>query len=233
MTTDFIEVYENALNKEFCQELISKFEKSNKKIPGRTGNGINKNEKDSTDITISVEPEWLHFNNKIVDITLNYFAKYIKKYLFLLTGSLSLYLPNDNGENIKLTKEILETFDEKTLRALAETVYYIGNINMQKYDKGKGGYHHWHSEIYPKAGDKDRNALHRVLFFIYYLNDVEEGGETSFYYQDKNFKPIAGNLLIAPCGFTHTHKGHIPTSNDKYILTSWILYKKSEDIFGY
>lgn len=231
--TDFIETYENAISKEFCEQLISKFEKSNKKVPGRTGNGVNIKEKDSTDITISIEPEWQNFNNKIVDITLNCFTKYIKKYLFLLTGSLSLYLPNPaTGENIKLTKELLETFDEETLRALAETVYYIGNINLQKYDKGKGAYHHWHSEVYPKAGDKDRNALHRVLLFLYYLNDVEEGGETSFYYQEKSFKPKAGTLLIAPCGFTHTHKGHVPVSDDKYILTSWILYRKAEDIFG-
>ncbi|GIW21157.1 MAG: prolyl 4-hydroxylase subunit alpha [Candidatus Sericytochromatia bacterium] len=230
---DFIEKYENAISKEFCQQLILKFEKSNKKSPGRTGQGININEKDSLDITISLEPEWKHFNDKIVDITLKYFTQYVRKYIFLLTGSISLFLPDPKtGKNIKLTKELLETFNDNTLRALIETLYYVGNINLQKYDKGKGGYHHWHSEIYPKAGDKERTALHRVVLFMYYLNDVKEGGETVFYYQEKSFKPTAGTMLIAPCGFTHTHKGNIPISDDKYILTSWILFKKSEDIFG-
>jgi hypothetical protein len=64
------------------------------------------------------------------------------------------------------------------------------------------------------------------------LNDVEEGGETEFYYQDKKIKPKAGRMVIAPSGFTHTHRGNVPTSNDKYILTSWVLFNPAEHIFA-
>ena len=38
--------------------------------------------------------------------------------------------------------------------------------------------------------------------------------------------------VIAPAGFTHTHRGNVPTSGDKYIATSWILYQRAEALFG-
>jgi hypothetical protein len=66
---------------------------------------------------------------------------------------------------------------------------------------------------------------------MYYLNDVEEGGETEFFYQGKKLAPRAGSLVIAPAGFTHTHKVHVPRSGDKYILTSWLLYQRAEKLF--
>ena len=62
----------------------------------------------------------------------------------------------------------------------------------------------------------------RLLFFILYLNDIEEGGETEFLYFKRRVKPQKGRLLLAPCGFTHYHRGNPPLSGDKYILTSWV-----------
>ena len=41
-----------------------------------------------------------------------------------------------------------------------------------------------------------------------------------------------GRLIIAPAGFTHTHKGHVPASGDKYIATSWILFRRAEELFA-
>jgi len=63
---------------------------------------------------------------------------------------------------------------------------------------------------------------------LYYLNDVEEGGETEFHYQDMKVKPKKGSLIIFPAGFTHTHKGNIPLSDEKYVVTSWLMYNKAE-----
>jgi quercetin dioxygenase-like cupin family protein len=67
---------------------------------------------------------------------------------------------------------------------------------------------------------------------MFYLNDVDEGGETEFYYQQQKVKPVKGRMVIAPAGFTHTHRGNKPESNDKYILTSWVLFKPSEHLFS-
>ncbi|MEC7470920.1 MAG: 2OG-Fe(II) oxygenase, partial [Pseudomonadota bacterium] len=32
--------------------------------------------------------------------------------------------------------------------------------------------------------------------------------------------------------FTHTHRGQIPVSDDKYILTSWVLFNRAEQLYG-
>ena len=55
----------------------------------------------------------------------------------------------------------------------------------------------------------------RVLLFMFYLNDVEEGGETEFYYQNRKIAPKKGSMVVAPGYFTHTHRGNKPVSNDK------------------
>ena len=67
-----------------------------------------------------------------------------------------------------------------------------------------------------------RGSRDRVLAWMLYLNDVDEGGETEFLYQHVRFKPKRGDFLVWPGGFTHTHRGNPPISNDKYICTGWV-----------
>jgi len=80
------------------------------------------------------------------------------------------------------------------------------------------GYHVWHTE------NMGRNSCNRLLTYILYLNDVEEGGETEFLYYGKRIKPTAGTILLWPAGFTHVHRGNPPLSGEKYILTGWVEY---------
>ena len=67
--------------------------------------------------------------------------------------------------------------------------------------------------------------MSRYLVFILYLNDVEEGGETSFLFKEEGeddffkVKPKAGTLVMHPASWPYIHKGHMPISNDKYIYT--------------
>ena len=65
--------------------------------------------------------------------------------------------------------------------------------------------------------------MHRVLAFMTYLNTVEEAG-TEFKFQ--NFKATAkkGKTLIWPTDFTHTHRGVISLSKEKYIITGWLSF---------
>ena len=71
-----------------------------------------------------------------------------------------------------------------------------------------------------------------MFVFIFYLNDVEEGGETGFLFKDEDtndffkVKPEAGKLIIHPASWPYIHKGYMPKSDDKYILTTWLLYNK-------
>jgi len=88
---------------------------------------------------------------------------------------------------------------------------------VQKTEIG-GGYHQWHFE------SSERATSQRVMAWMVYLNDVEEGGETEFLYQHMRVKPKAGTLLLWPAGYTHTHRGNPPLSNSKYIITGWVEY---------
>jgi hypothetical protein len=94
------------------------------------------------------------------------------------------------------------------------------NIYMWKVQKSVvgQGYHVWHYE-----GDT-RITCNRLLAWILYLNDVEEGGETEFLYYPKRIKPKAGTLILWPSAFTHTHRGNPPMSNTKYIVNGWVEY---------
>lgn len=93
----------------------------------------------------------------------------------------------------------------------------IAKIKFQK-TKPCEGYHTWHFE----CGEKFNSG--RLLFFIFYLNDVEEGGETEFLYQSLRVKPKQGTLVIAPASYTHTHRGNPPLVGTKYIVTGWVEF---------
>jgi hypothetical protein len=67
---------------------------------------------------------------------------------------------------------------------------------------------------------------------MFYLNDVEQGGETDFFYPNIKLKPKKGTMVIAPAGFTHTHRGNKPISDNKYILTSWVLFNPAKLIYA-
>jgi len=81
------------------------------------------------------------------------------------------------------------------------------------------GYHVWHAETDIPAHSK------RILAYILYLNDIDEGAETEFLYYRKRIAPKQGSLLIFPAHFTHTHRGNTNLSDqDKYILTGWFSF---------
>ena len=89
----------------------------------------------------------------------------------------------------------------------------------------KGGYPYWHCELHPSPGDYGE-SLHRVALWTIYLNDNFSEGETEFLYQRRRIVPKRGSVLIAPTAFTHTHRGYMPKGGDKYIATSWVLFRR-------
>ena len=97
--------------------------------------------------------------------------------------------------------------------------YGIVSIKIQKTLLCEG-YHIWHYE------DGSRRYQNRLATFVLYLNDVEEGGETEFLYYPKRIKPKQGKLILWPAGYTHTHRGNPPISNEKYIVTGWLEYNR-------
>ena len=40
----------------------------------------------------------------------------------------------------------------------------------------------------------------------------------------RKVKPEVGKLIIHPASWPYIHKGYMPESDDKYILTTWLCY---------
>jgi hypothetical protein len=59
-----------------------------------------------------------------------------------------------------------------------------------------------------------------------YLNDVTDHGETEFYYQNLKVTPQKGKTVIWPADWTHTHRGIVSPTQDKYIVTGWFDYSE-------
>jgi len=93
----------------------------------------------------------------------------------------------------------------------------IYSIRLQRTLPGEG-YHVWHSE------DAGQQVKGRILAYMLYLNDDFEGGETEFLYLKTRIKPRKNRLLLWPAGFTHTHRGNMPLSGEKYIITGWVEF---------
>ena len=100
-----------------------------------------------------------------------------------------------------------------------ETLGIYDGIKFQKTEPGQG-FHGWHSEFGSIISERSR-----VLVFSLFLNDIEEGGETEFLYQNLRVRPKAGRFAIWPAGYTHIHRGNPPLKDDKYIITSWVQLK--------
>lgn len=93
------------------------------------------------------------------------------------------------------------------------------HVKMQRTPP-RGGYHVWHSEL------SDISAIHRVLAWIIYLNDVPEGeGETEFLWQKRRVRPEIGKCIIWPAHFTHLHRGNPVYTCYKYVVTGWFVYR--------
>ena len=91
------------------------------------------------------------------------------------------------------------------------------HYNTQKYPIG-GGFKIWHYENDFKTFNYDR-----CLVFMTYLNDVKDGG-TSFKYQNIDIPAKKGLTLIWPAYWTHTHKGIVSKTKEKYIVTGWFNF---------
>jgi hypothetical protein len=231
MMDDFIGIYDGALTAEQCAHILERFEASDKVVRGRTGAGVDLSKKDSWDLTLASHPEWRDVANLMMTAVRKHLLDYVDRYRALVLGALAPMVEHPaTREPVALS---LDNFDEcgrPHLDALVQAMYRCGPINLQKYLRASGGYHHWHSEIYPQNASCE--SLHRVLLFQFYLNDVADGGETEFLYQNRKVEARRGRLIIAPAGFTHTHKGHVAQSGDKYVATSWVLFRRAEELFG-
>jgi len=110
-----------------------------------------------------------------------------------------------------------EIYAEEYSLLFESGLHGINSIRLQKTRPGQG-FHMWHYE------SSEYITANRVIAWTLYLNTVVEGGETEFLYYKKRITAKQGRLIIWPAGFTHTHRGNSPLSNDKYIITGWLEF---------
>lgn len=228
--TDFIEVYPDALSQDFCAKFIKEFDQSQYQQAGRTGGGVDTSKKVSLDITLNQYPDFHPAMQVITQACTEKLSSYVESYFFTLISGISITLQHPKTKvPTVITADNFDEIGKPNATNIMRYLFRLAPITAQKYQQGIGNYGYWHSEIFPEAGAN--NALHRMLLIIIYLNDIEEGGETDFYYQGKSVKPKAGTMVVAPCGFTHTHRGNVPISDNKYVLTSWVLFNPADKIY--
>ncbi len=70
----------------------------------------------------------------------------------------------------------------------------------------------------------DHSSSIRFLVGFLYLNDVDEGGETSFPKLDYVVKPKRGRIILFPPTWQYRHAGLQPISSKKYIVGTYLHY---------
>jgi hypothetical protein len=191
---------QSSLSKELCEEIIDKYEKEqNLKYQGVTARGLDKNIKDTQDMMIPESKEWEEIN-QVLSIELQ---RHVKLYIERI----------EKGENYKEERNFGIEY-----KHLADKLLQENNFMIQKYDQKKGRY------VYHEDGLTDQKKS-RVITYLWYLNDVVEGGETEFFGGSYHIIPETGKLLLFPAVWCYPHRGNIPVSSCKYIITGW-LYKE-------
>lgn len=228
---DFIAVIPEALSRETCAEIVSHLRANDEELhAGRVGGGVYPELKHSRDLTITGNPAWQQVEQALNLAMLGGLIRYLREYPQALIAPLMLQQPGPDGTLRRLSAEDLAAKDDTGIIELIRTCLRPGGVNLQWYRADEGGYPYWHCELYPR--DASCETLHRHLLWTVYLNDDFEEGETEFLFQQRKVKPQTGSLLIAPAGFTHTHRGNRPQGGDKFIATSWILFHRADVMFG-
>lgn len=89
---------------------------------------------------------------------------------------------------------------------------------IQKYHKGHGFY-----RTHVDSTPWDEIGRDRFIAIIVYLNDVDHGGETHFPLHGVSVKPKRGRVCLFPATWTHPHAALVPFSNDKYIISTFVV----------
>jgi len=133
--------------------------------------------------------------------------------------------PNFNNEifyNYRITlQKVLNLYLKKYERANTVPSFNVNEDYNVQYYKKNGGFKTWHYE----NSFKNEKSKKRCLVFMTYLNDVEDGG-TEFLYQNLVTPAKKGLTLIWPPYWTHTHRGQISKTKQKYIVTGWFSFNE-------
>jgi len=138
-------------------------------------------------------------------------------YRKVLFGELAYNLQQ---EYRKCLSKVADEYKEKYKYSHEGQHHWSGLLdpNFQRYQPGDY-YSKYHCENCGSPADFTRH-----LAYMTFCNDIEEGGETEFYYQNIKIKPEKGLTLIWPAHWTHIHRGIPAPREEKFIITGWYTY---------
>ena len=192
---NYIYLNKSSLSKELCDEIMILYESDLKnKYEGTTGGGTNKSVKNTQDLVIPNDETWSNIHNCLNRELRENIDEYIR-------GLNEINMISSTGEKYR------------TWPNMSFSVY---GYQIQRYVKGMGQYV-YHEDSYIDYNKKED----RIITFLWYLNTVEEGGETELWGK-RRITPEQGKLLLFPACWTFPHCGKVPISDNKYIITGWV-----------
>lgn len=118
---------------------------------------------------------------------------------------------------IKKVFEYRDKYYEFTDDRVFPKEHSLEQFRIKKYNPGGEDRFDTHVDVV------DYGTSRRFLSFLWYLNDVEVGGNTVF--KDMCISPRKGNLMMFPPLWMYPHKGEPPISGPKYIMSAYLHYK--------
>lgn len=109
-----------------------------------------------------------------------------------------------NGESLKSNVLISDIFVNNFSDLIDKDSYHFDNVLNEESLK-----------------DYSMPRMCRILKFIWYLNDVENGGETEFFGKYK-INPQIGKLVIFPTEWFIPYCEKTSSVNNKYTISGWI-----------
>ena len=207
MVNNFIGIFPNAANSEYCERLIHRFEFTKETKSEGRGKVFSRFESEKI--------------NKLKKDDSTYFLGGDGRDNLPHTEEDKNIFPMDSSLLKEFGDILWECYDvyAKDYGILSEVMVHKVSpyVRIQKTMPSQG-YHMWHCD------DGNLFTSRRLVVVSLYLNTVEEGGETEFLYQSTRVSPVEGTLVFFPAGWTHTHRGNPPLSGDKYLLTTWLEY---------
>jgi Rps23 Pro-64 3,4-dihydroxylase Tpa1-like proline 4-hydroxylase len=195
MISSLIYLNPNSISKQLCDEIIHLYESQNTQYHGVTAGGLNKLVKDTMDFNIPIEDPWTK----------------IREFLGLeLQRNLKMYMDQLNSHNFENENSPVK------FKFFEGMCCSTDHFMIQRYIKQVGRYI-YHNDSSIRYDEK----RYRIITFLWYLNTVEEGGETELWGTHK-IKPEAGKLILFPACWTMPHTGKMPISDNKYIITGWL-----------
>lgn len=186
MNLNYVAGFDDVLEKDFCNEMIKKFERDiqNQKLTTL------KDHRNFTEINIT-SAGWVEIQNVLLEKMQLYLQKY--RDAFQLDARV---WPEQLGHEMFRMKR-----------------YMPNDLDDFKFHVDVGDY----------------SSARRFLVYFWYLNDVDEGGETAFYNGNEDdeilrIQPKAGRLLMFPPMWTYPHAGLKPISGPKYIVGGYLHY---------